>query len=73
MDRRAFFTMSSAGAVALTAHGAPTVPGAASPPLKARLGHQIHQVTDSNLAYLARYGVEGISAAATIEIGRAHV
>ena len=36
------------------------------PPFKAGLGHQIHQVTDANLAYLARYGVEGISAAATI-------
>jgi mannonate dehydratase len=75
MDRRTFFSLSSAGAVALTAHGAATAPGTdsannpapgSSPPLKARLGHQIHQVTDSNLAYLARYGVEGISAAATI-------
>ena len=66
MDRRTFFSMSSASAVALTAHGAPTAPSAGSPPLKARLGHQIHQVTDANLAYLARYGVEGISAAATI-------
>jgi mannonate dehydratase len=73
MDRRTFFSLSGASAVALTAQGA--APGASSansptpsgsPPLKARLGHQIHQVNDSNLAYLARYGVEGISAAATI-------
>jgi mannonate dehydratase len=75
MDRRTFFSLSGASAVAMTAQGAPTAPGASranqpapggAPPLKARLGHQIHQVNDSNLAYLARYGVEGISAAATI-------
>ncbi|HWM67514.1 MAG TPA: mannonate dehydratase [Steroidobacteraceae bacterium] len=75
MDRRTFFSLSGASAVALTARGAPTAPGATcanstapggSPPLKARLGHQIHQATDANLAYLARYGVEGISAAAAI-------
>ena len=72
MDRRTFFSLSGASAVALTTGGAPTASGttaanSAAPPLKARLGHQIHQATDSNLAYLARYGVEGISAAAAIK------
>ena len=83
MDRRTFFSLSGAGAVALTAHGSldaaehkdrPTAPApkaastqpTTSPPLKARLGHQMHEVNDSNLSLLARYGVEGICASATI-------
>ena len=73
MDRRRFFSLSAA---ALTAPGvlAPTGEAASlpagktssgSPPLKARLGHQMGEVTDANLSFLARYGVEGICAAAT--------
>jgi mannonate dehydratase len=78
MDRRTFFSLSGAGAVALTAHGsldaaehkdrptAPAAKAASSQALKARLGHQMHEVNDSNLSLLARYGVEGICASATI-------
>ena len=78
MDRRRFFSLSGAGAVAMTAQSvvAPVAQGAKAPagktspaprPLKARLGHQMGEVNDSNLSYLARYGVEGICAAATIK------
>jgi mannonate dehydratase len=78
MDRRTFFSLSGAGAVALTAKGslaaagrqdrpaAPATTAASSQPLKVRLGHQMHEVNDSNLSFLARYGVEGICASATI-------
>jgi mannonate dehydratase len=71
MDRRNFYCLSGAGAVALTT----TAQAAKSPvdqksspskPLKARLGHQMGEVNDTNLSHLARYGVEGICAAATI-------
>ena len=79
MDRRAFFSLTGASAVTLTAAGtARSLAGAepasalgkasaTSQPLKARLGHQMGEVNDTNLAYLARYGVEGICASATID------
>jgi mannonate dehydratase len=68
MDRRKFFSLSSASAVAFTAGGAPPSAAATTglPPLKARLGHQMGEVTDAKLAWLARYGVEGLCASATI-------
>jgi mannonate dehydratase len=73
MDRRTFFSLSGAGAVALNAKGSLAAAGpqdkpaaASSQPLKVRLGHQMHEANDSNLSFLARYGVEGICASATI-------
>ena len=79
MDRRHFFSLSGAGAVAIAAqsslvpeaHGAGASPSPATsglPPLKARLGHQMGrtQATDERLAFLARYGVEGICAGADV-------
>ena len=79
MDRRTFFSLSGTGAAALTAQGslvaaarqdrpaaAATTAGSSSQPLKARLGHQMHEVNESNLSFLARYRVEGICASATI-------
>ena len=73
MDRRAFFSLSAAGAVALGAKPAPAAdsPRAAGsppvPPLKARLGHQVAlPCSDAQFAYVARYGVEGVGASATI-------
>jgi mannonate dehydratase len=79
MDRRHFFSLSGAGAVAFAAqstlfpeaHGASASPSPATsglPPLKARLGHQMGrtQATDERLAFLARYGVEGICAGADV-------
>lgn len=71
MDRRTFFSLSSASALALAAPApgasAATQPAAGTKPLKARLGHQMRWVDDENLSYLARYGVEGICASATIK------
>jgi mannonate dehydratase len=76
MDRRKFFSLSGAGAFALAAQGASAAePTSASPaaaaspsqPLKARLGHQMRWVDDAKLSYLARFGVEGICASATIK------
>jgi mannonate dehydratase len=76
MDRRTFFSLSgAASALALTAPvvRAQRTSAAASPslsasqPLKVRLGHQMGEVTDAKLAWLARYGVEGICASATIK------
>jgi mannonate dehydratase len=70
MDRRAFFSLSAAGAVAL---GAQELPAAEAPrtsgalPLKLRLGHQVAlPCSDAQFAYVARYGVEGVGASATI-------
>src|SRR5581483_3834506 len=71
MDRRTFFSLSGAAAAGLTAPAveAQSASGgkpAASRPLKVRLGHQMGEVTDANLARLKRFGVEGICASATI-------
>jgi mannonate dehydratase len=73
MDRRRFFSLGAAAvtaqsvfaATARSASSPTSNPSSGSPPLKARLGHQMGEVNDSNLSYLARYGVEGICAAAT--------
>jgi mannonate dehydratase len=74
MDRRNFLSLSGAGAVAvavpLAARGA-TPPKAraadqARLPLKARLGHQFRGSDDATLAWLARFGVEGVCASATL-------
>jgi mannonate dehydratase len=77
MDRRKFFSLSGASAVALAAPGASnavepknSASGAktrTTQPLKARLGHQMRWVDDARLSYLARFGVEGICASATIK------
>jgi mannonate dehydratase len=78
MDRRTFFSLSGASALALTAPGASAADAqrtdggankasAGAKPLKVRLGHQMREVDDSNLAYFARYGVEGVCASATIK------
>ena len=71
MDRRTFFSLSGSGALALAARtsGAATQPSsaAASVPLKVRLGHQMGEVSDAKLAWLARYGVEGLCASATLK------
>lgn len=72
MDRRHFFSLSGAGAVALATSPAPAASSAPAapnlPPLQARLGHQLGQAkaTDERLAFLARYGVEGICAGADV-------
>src|SRR5262249_16706882 len=81
MDRRTFFSLSSGAAAALTAptlaaEGSSTAAAAkpsASQPLKMRLGPQMGEVTDAKLAWLKRFGVEGICASATIkDPGRIH-
>lgn len=74
MDRRHFFTLSGASAVAVAAQSAsgtsnsPPPATSSLPPLKARLGHQMGRAkaTDERLAFLARYGVEGICAGADV-------
>src|ERR1700722_11096087 len=78
MDRRSFFSFSGASAVALTtqsmlpaeARAAQATGAAQSPaskPLKVRLGHQVPPpCSDAQFAYVARYGVEGVGASATI-------
>lgn len=70
MDRRSFFSVSGVGAIGLATSGviAPDAGAAdkARPPLKARLGHQIRDADEATLAWLARYGVEGVGASATI-------
>src|SRR5215813_2131122 len=71
MNRRGFFSLTAAGAVSMAAGAEPTpaAPDKApnAQPLRARLGHQMGEVNDTNLSYLARYGVEGICASATID------
>jgi mannonate dehydratase len=76
MDRRKFFSFSGASALALAAPGASnaadpkpaaSAPSASSKPLEARLGHQMRYVDDAKLSYLARFGVEGVCASATIK------
>jgi mannonate dehydratase len=76
MDRRSFFSHSAASALALTAQGTQAAQAAqapkdshtaGAPPLKVRLGHQVPPpCTDAQFAYVARYGVEGVGASATI-------
>jgi mannonate dehydratase len=75
MDRRSFFSLSAAGAVALgaqnglgpEAYAADAARTGGLPPLKVRLGHQVPPpCTDAQFAYVARYGVEGVGASPTI-------
>lgn len=78
MDRRSFFSLSAASAVGLSsqslmapeargAQAAAAAPSSASKPLKVRLGHQVPPpCSDAQFAYVARYGVEGVGASATI-------
>jgi mannonate dehydratase len=78
MDRRSFFSLSGASAVALTAQGmlarqtqaataADAARSSASKPLKVRLGHQVPPpCSDAQFAYVARYSVDGVGASATI-------
>jgi hypothetical protein len=76
MDRRKFLSLSGAGAgavavaVPLAARGAAPpearAAGQARLPLKARLGHQFRGSDDATLAWLARFGVEGVCASATL-------
>jgi mannonate dehydratase len=73
MDRRKFFSVTSAGAAAVAAGsiaGADAAPkakmaggscaSASLPPLKARLGHQFGALTDQTAAWIARFGVDAI-------------
>jgi mannonate dehydratase len=73
MDRRKFFSVTSAGAAAVAAGsiaGADAAPkakmaggscaSASLPPLKARLGHQFGTLTDQTAAWIARFGVDAI-------------
>src|SRR5471032_787698 len=72
MDRRKFFSVTSAGAAAVAAGslgGADAAPSkmaggscasAKLPPLKARLGHQFGTLTDRSAAWVSRYGVDAI-------------
>src|SRR5450631_1422319 len=75
MDRRKFFSVTSAGAAAVAAAniGGTTAEAAAPakmaggvcasaslPPLKARLGHQFGTLTDRSAAWVSRYGVDAI-------------
>ena len=83
MNRRGFLSRAGTGALGLAVQSALAPQAeAASPaseklparaPLKARLGHQVGQVNDSLLAYLARYGVEGICASADHSRSGAHL
>ena len=73
MDRRKFFSVTSAGAAAVAASNlggtaadaaAPMAGGACASaklrPLKARLGHQFGTLTDQTAAWVARFGVDAI-------------
>src|SRR5271170_145941 len=78
MDRRSFFRASAAGAVTLAAQSALDLKARGAlaadashasnlPALKARLGHQVPPpCSDAQFAYVARYGVDGVGASATI-------
>jgi mannonate dehydratase len=70
MDRRKFFSVTSAGAAAAaaaslsSADAAPMAAGSCAsaklPPLKARLGHQFGTLTDRSAAWVSRYGVDAV-------------
>lgn len=71
MDRRTFFSVTSAGAAAACSIAATDTPAQAAPlesscasaklpPLKARLGHQFGSLTDKNASWVARYGVDAV-------------
>jgi mannonate dehydratase len=72
MDRRKFFSVSGASAFALAARTGLTplearAAGKTRRPLEARLGHQVMKADDATLAWVARYGVEGVGASPTID------
>jgi mannonate dehydratase len=79
MDRRKFFSVTSAGAAAVAAGnltGAEAAPkkmaggscaSAKLPPLKARLGHQFGTLTDHSAAWVARFGVDAICTSPKVE------
>lgn len=67
MDRRNLLRATVSGGVAWAAGAVQAVgranPRGALPPLRVRLGHEIvgdHRLNDTNAAYLARFGVEGV-------------
>jgi mannonate dehydratase len=72
MDRRKFFSVTSASAAAVAAGslgGADAAPktmaggscaSAKLPPLKARLGHQFGTLSDRSAAWVSRYGVDAV-------------
>jgi mannonate dehydratase len=67
MDRRKFFSVTSASAAALAGGAVPAADAAPArkaggklPPLKARLGHQFGTLTDRSAAWVARYGVDAV-------------
>jgi mannonate dehydratase len=73
MDRRKFFSVTSAGAAAVAAGsiaGADAAPksktaggscaSAKLPPLKARLGHQFGTLNERSAAWVSRYGVDAV-------------
>jgi mannonate dehydratase len=74
MDRRKFVSLSGAGVAAMLSaeEAAPppaqAQPGASQglPPLKVKLGHEIGRLSDKNLNYVARFGVEWIGASPDI-------
>ncbi len=76
MDRRAFFSVTGAGAAAVipgvAAPRKPSAGGACAstglPPLKARLGHQMNgKLNESNCKWAARYGLEALCASPDIQ------
>ena len=66
MDRRKFFSVTSASAAAIATGSMPAADAAPAKqagkllPLKVRLGHQFGTLTDKSAAWVARYGVDGI-------------
>ena len=64
MDRRKFFAATGAVAIGSISNAAAQTKGPVSnlPPLKARLGHQIGTLNDSNASWAARYGLDAICA-----------
>jgi mannonate dehydratase len=67
MNRRGFFSTTSAAALALST---PVRPAAAAPPVRMRLGCQSAPTNDLHLKYLARYGVRDITGYPEIAGGR---
>src|SRR6185503_10572630 len=69
MDRRAFFSVTGAGAAAaIPGTAAPRKARAGLPPLKARLGHQMNgKLTEANCKWASRYGLEALCASPDIK------
>jgi mannonate dehydratase len=62
VDRRNLFKATVFGGASWAMGGLANAsrPAGVLPPVKARLGHELHQMTGKNAAYLARFGVEGV-------------